>query len=489
MLRRVLVVCLAPTLASLFAGCMVGPNYARPQMPTPPQYRFVQEPAQAETLADAPWFRVFEDPTLQGLIKEAIANNLDLRIAVARLEEARARAGIAKSYLYPQVDGAASYGARQTSNLRESARDPTADDRRPARTSWAAFSCPGSSTCSAASGVGRRRRWRWCSRPSRAGAACSSRSSATWRRVISCCASSTCSSRSRGRRCASTTRPCCTSRIGSTEACRIGSSSTASAPTGHRPRQPFHSSSSRWRWSRTRSRCCSDVSRARSLREALPEGEAVPPPIPAGLPASLLERRPDVVQAEQLLVAANADIGVAKALFYPDHQPHRLPGRRERRPCHVRRRRRRGLVLRRRTAAAGVSGRAPPPEPRSRPGALRRARWPPTRRQRSTGTARSPARSSSSRSWPKSACNQEEGVAALRDAADLARARYDSGLASYIEILTADQELFQRQLLLAQTRARSYGRARSYTERWAAAGSRNREYGWKSSSARSTRRN
>jgi multidrug efflux system outer membrane protein len=47
---------------------------------------------------------------------------------------------------------------------------------------------------------------------------------------------------------------------------------------------------------------------------------------------------------------------------------------------------------------------------------------------------------------------REAGVAALRDAADLARARYDSGLASYIEILTADEALFQQQLLLAQTR-------------------------------------
>ncbi len=44
------------------------------------------------------------------------------------------------------------------------------------------------------------------------------------------------------------------------------------------------------------------------------------------------------------------------------------------------------------------------------------------------------------------------GVAALQDASELARSRYESGLASYIEILTADQELFQQKLLLAQTR-------------------------------------
>jgi multidrug efflux system outer membrane protein len=54
----------------------------------------------------------------------------------------------------------------------------------------------------------------------------------------------------------------------------------------------------------------------------------------------------------------------------------------------------------------------------------------------------------------------EAGVTALVDAADLARARYDSGLASYIEILTADQDLFEQQLLLAQTRGAEF-RARA----------------------------
>ena len=52
-------------------------------------------------------------------------------------------------------------------------------------------------------------------------------------------------------------------------------------------------------------------------RPALPLGEKPPPPVPQGLPTQLLERRPDVALAEQLLVAANADIGAAKALFFP----------------------------------------------------------------------------------------------------------------------------------------------------------------------------
>jgi outer membrane protein TolC len=56
--------------------------------------------------------------------------------------------------------------------------------------------------------------------------------------------------------------------------------------------------------------------------------------------------------------------------------------------------------------------------------------------------------------------HQETGVAALQDAADLARARYETGLANYIEILTADQDLFQRQQLLAATRGAEF-RARS----------------------------
>ena len=109
------IVALTGVVLATLAGCALGPNYARPQLPTPPQYRFVENSTQAQSLADSPWWQIFDDPALQALIREAIANNLDLQIAVARVEESRARAGIARSFLYPQVDATASYTARQAS--------------------------------------------------------------------------------------------------------------------------------------------------------------------------------------------------------------------------------------------------------------------------------------------------------------------------------------------------------------------------------------
>src|SRR5437773_12116364 len=106
--RPVVLVALAVALfgSVLLGGCAaVGPNYTRPQLPTPPQYRFVDGPAEAESLADLPWFQVFKDGSLQTLIRDAIANNLDLRSAVARVDRLRAQAGIVKSFLCPHVDG------------------------------------------------------------------------------------------------------------------------------------------------------------------------------------------------------------------------------------------------------------------------------------------------------------------------------------------------------------------------------------------------
>jgi multidrug efflux system outer membrane protein len=84
-------------VALLVSGCMVGPDYSRPPVLVPDNYRFAVAPATAESIADLPWFEVFRDPVLQELVREALRNNYDLRIAAARVEEARAQIGIARS--------------------------------------------------------------------------------------------------------------------------------------------------------------------------------------------------------------------------------------------------------------------------------------------------------------------------------------------------------------------------------------------------------
>ncbi|HLK12538.1 MAG TPA: efflux transporter outer membrane subunit [Candidatus Binatia bacterium] len=81
----------------------VGPDYRRPAVATPPDFRNRIGPAEAASFADLPWWRVFDDATLGRLIGEALADNFDLQAAVARVGEARARVGVAASPLYPQV--------------------------------------------------------------------------------------------------------------------------------------------------------------------------------------------------------------------------------------------------------------------------------------------------------------------------------------------------------------------------------------------------
>ena len=91
-------------LLPVLAACAVGPNYKQPPVTVPDQYREVQgPPAPAASLADQPWWDVFHDPKLQELIDEALGKGFDVQLAAWRVEEARARAGIARSEFWPQI--------------------------------------------------------------------------------------------------------------------------------------------------------------------------------------------------------------------------------------------------------------------------------------------------------------------------------------------------------------------------------------------------
>jgi multidrug efflux system outer membrane protein len=164
----------------------------------------------------------------------------------------------------------------------------------------------------------------------------------------------------------------------------------------------------------------------------------------------LLERRPDVATAEQLLVAANADIGAAKALFFPTISLTGFLG---------------GVNgdLTSYVGGGGAIWSLTPSlfQPIFNAGRLRQnveamqARFDAAvaeyRRAALNGYREVANALITIQKLAEIRREQEIGVRALVDASDLSRSRYDAGLASYLEILTADQELFTRQLLLAQT--------------------------------------
>ncbi len=102
--------------ALALAGCPVGPDYEAPDIHAPEEFRAEIPPDRAESLADLPWWEVFEDPALQDLVGRAIDGNYDLRAAAARVRQSTAFVGVARSELLPQVgyDGS---GARQKSVL------------------------------------------------------------------------------------------------------------------------------------------------------------------------------------------------------------------------------------------------------------------------------------------------------------------------------------------------------------------------------------
>jgi multidrug efflux system outer membrane protein len=120
--------CAAIAVAIVFTGCAptaeprgllgrlwhleVGPNYRRPSVDTPEDFRGRIGAEEAASVADLPWWQVFGDPTLQDLVQRALAGNYDLQAAVATIEQARAQVGVAASDLYPQI-GYQGSGERQ----------------------------------------------------------------------------------------------------------------------------------------------------------------------------------------------------------------------------------------------------------------------------------------------------------------------------------------------------------------------------------------
>jgi multidrug efflux system outer membrane protein len=89
------------SVALLACACSVAPKYERPAVDLPVRYRFADQ--EADSLANVKWWNVFRDPELQGLVREALLHNPDVRIAAARVDELRGLYGVARAAQFPQV--------------------------------------------------------------------------------------------------------------------------------------------------------------------------------------------------------------------------------------------------------------------------------------------------------------------------------------------------------------------------------------------------
>jgi multidrug efflux system outer membrane protein len=305
----------ATIVALLLSGCTLGPDYLRPKILIPDNHRGVVGVPAAESLADLPWWELFRDPVLQELTRESLQYNFDLRIAAARVEQARAQIGITRSFLFPQVNFSASGSVEQVSRASEQPQSFGAN--RTFRNLLLGFGLAWELDI-----FGR------IQRETEASTAVFFATEQAQRGVLNTLVADVAQSyfilrqldleleiSRRTLKVNDDTVEFYSRRLTGGVSNRL----EVDQATANR--------------SRTAS-TIPDLERQIAIQEnqinlllgrnpgPIPRGTALteqyyPPSIPAGLPSALLERRPDVKGAEDLLVAANADIGAAKALFFP----------------------------------------------------------------------------------------------------------------------------------------------------------------------------
>jgi multidrug efflux system outer membrane protein len=301
------------TFGLLLAGCMVGPNYQRPAIDAPGVYRgdSPSSLASSEPLGDEKWWELFQDPVLQQLIRTALEQNYDVRIAASRVLQAQAQLGITRANQFPMVSaGAQAFSQR---NPRISSSFPSYEAN--------------------AGEVDLAVIWNldfWGKYRRQTEAARASLLASQWghRAVLASVVSSVATAYFTLREldlALDVSKKTLAARQDSLQLTTVlAKNGSASALDVRQSEQLVY----------TAAEAIPDLERQILLEEnslsvllgsnpgPIPRGRRLteqpnPPAIPVGLPSELLERRPDIRQAEATLVAANAEIGVAKAAYFP----------------------------------------------------------------------------------------------------------------------------------------------------------------------------
>jgi NodT family efflux transporter outer membrane factor (OMF) lipoprotein len=301
-------------------ACTVGPNYRRPSLATPESFRAPDPvpPGQAGSFADLKWFEVFKDEQLQALIRRALERNYDLRDAVARVEEARASLGITRSYQFPNFGAG---GAVEINRLSRDGETPLPPQFLPSQDRNF-----GTATLQLLSFEvdiwGKLRRATEAARANLLSA--DENRKAVITTLVSDVATAYLTLRELDYELAISRRTLETrqesldltksretfgiaTELDLRQAEQLVDTASETIPDIQRQIQQTENQISLLLGDSPNS-----VVRGKSLTE-----QQLPPEVPPGLPSALLERRPDIRAAEQDLIAANAQIGVARAAYFP----------------------------------------------------------------------------------------------------------------------------------------------------------------------------
>jgi multidrug efflux system outer membrane protein len=297
-------------VSSLIGGCMVGPNYHRPAVQTPAAYRDLSEnpqaQAQAASYADLRWWQVFQDPQLQELIRTALKQNYDLQTATERINAGRAELAVTRSSLFPQVQANGNFTGGKENNFQTKYNFLTL-------TADAAFQLDF---------FGKLRRATEASRAQLL--ATEDARQTVVLTLVSDVASDYFTLLQLDLQLEITRQTVATqqdsvkltnlriqhgvaTKLDVLQAQQVLDSANATIPDLERQIAQEENAISILLGNYPQA-----VPRGRPLVE-----QPLPPEVPPGVPSSLIERRPDIREAEQNLVAANAEIGVAKAQFFP----------------------------------------------------------------------------------------------------------------------------------------------------------------------------
>jgi NodT family efflux transporter outer membrane factor (OMF) lipoprotein len=432
------------------AGCAMGPNYHRPQVPLPDTFRNAPPTNGPDSIGDAKWQTLFSDETVNTLVTKALANNFDLRIAAERAQEARAQLGITRANQFPFLDAQAGFTGSRGSSVGATT-----------------FIQPGTKIQSAYTSVGAALSWEvdlW-GRLRRLTEAARANYLATeeGRHAVQVTlVSDVIDSYFQLLEQDSELEISRKTEAAARDSLRIvqlrHDRGAASALDVRQAEQLLYTATSRIAAAQ---RSVAQTENLLSLLQgsapdAQPRGRKledipVPAQVAPGIPSALLERRPDIRGAEQNLVAANAQIGAARALYFPQISLTAFAGGQSR------------YLLDIASSPARVYSVAPTAlQAIFHGGQLRnQVRYTEAQQremlvayQRSIYTALrevADALVGFDRLHEERA-QQEQLVATLEDTVRLSELRYRGGLDSFLQVLDAQRNLFTGQLALAQLR-------------------------------------